>query len=170
MDGTARAEAGRRFASRRDTLRAARPDAIERACVAAGAAIAWLPANLAALTIATDAAAHGTASRDRTRRRAATDSTVATQAAKVRHAFAPGACLRPARRKAGPGVAKRMPLPCFICLAHLDAGRHAACQYASRRAISASRCAGSTNDASKPLRITALTSASVSCSPATVAK
>ncbi len=157
MDGAVRTVAGRRFANRRDALRDARPDAIAQAIVAAAAAVVWLPAN-------------GTASRDRTRRRAATDSAAATRATNALHAFAPGACVQPARRKAGPGVAKRMPLPCFICLAHLDAGRHAACQYASRRAISASRCAGSTNDASKPLRITAWTSASVSCSPATVAK
>ncbi len=170
MDGAVRTVAGRRFANRRDALCDARPDAIAQAIVAAAAAVVWLPANRAAMAIAPAAAANGTASRDRTRRRAATDSAAATRATNALHAFAPGACVQPARRKAGPGVAKRMPLPCFICLAHLDAGRHAACQYASRRAISASRCAGSTNDASKPLRITAWTSASVSCSPATVAK
>ncbi|SCZ41870.1 hypothetical protein SAMN02787148_119115 [Burkholderia vietnamiensis] len=64
-------------------------------------------------------------------------------------------CDASARLSAEPCIAKRMSLRRFICLANLDAGRHPACQYASSRAISASRCAASTNDASKPLRITA---------------
>lgn len=123
-------------------LRAARPEAIARANVAAEAAGEWLPAN-----------------RDGKHGRATTNGALAARAR-----------TRPFRRDAGPVVAKRMPLPCFICLAFLDAGRQAACQYASRRAYSASRCAGSMNDASKPLRITAWTSASVSCSASAVAK
>ncbi|UVE66169.1 hypothetical protein L2Y90_03300 [Burkholderia pyrrocinia] len=102
MDGAARTAAGRRFANRRDTLRDARPDAIAQALVAAVAAVAWLPANRAALAIAPAAAAHGTASRDRTRRRAATDSAATTRATNALHPFAPGACVRSARRKAGP--------------------------------------------------------------------
>ncbi|VWC50602.1 hypothetical protein BLA13014_07716 [Burkholderia aenigmatica] len=130
-----------------------------RANVAAEAASEWLPAGLAAIALATGAAANETANRDGRHVRATTNGAVAAQAR-----------ARPLRHEAEPVVAKRMPLPCFICLAFLDAGRHAACQYASRRANSASRCAGSMNDASKPLRITAWTSASVSCSPSAVAK
>ncbi len=140
-------------------LRAARPEAIARANVAAEAAGEWLPAGLAAAAFATGAAANAAANRDGKHGRATTNGALAARAR-----------TRPFRRDAGPVVAKRMPLPCFICLAFLDAGRQAACQYASRRAYSASRCAGSMNDASKPLRITAWTSASVSCSPSAVAK
>ncbi|WP_412022270.1 hypothetical protein [Burkholderia cepacia] len=101
MDDAVRAGAGRRFASGRGARRATRSDAIARAFVAAEAAIAWLPANLATVASATGAAAHGAASRDGTR----------GQATIALHAFAPGARMRSARRMAEPVVAKRMPLP-----------------------------------------------------------
>ncbi len=93
-------------------LRAARPEAIARANVAAEAAGEWLPAGLAAAAFATGAAANAAANRDGKHGRATTNGALAAQAR-----------TRPFRRDAGPVVAKRMPLPCFICLAFLDAGR-----------------------------------------------